>query len=495
MSEEDFNANDIKKNCEVYVNGAGTFPLNYYFTDDKEVYNNRYTEPSNFYPEMTPTIQTTGDYVVNSKNAGIYYFNTGFTYVLYTMLKFKFPHLKIKEDLIGKVEICFPQNLPSIMIKKATLHLGSTISMTYNSHNLDAMNQWFRTNKIMGYDNWLKLKNGSHINYCKWSNEISEKDIDIFIPFDCFRDPKNPNCGLPILYFREADKKSCYENIYYERNLNNLLRVRYRTETNEKDEKDKKYSEWTECLLGKCPIKNIFEESPEMELDDPTHWVKYSMMIEQAEKNLYKRYKDYRNPFDMKTFYTDCSVATSEKVILNDDEQNIKIPIDSKWPIKFVVITAVSLDSVSKGNSLYYLTEKGHNPLKNVKIEINGRKALSYSFNVSDSMEPPNGVTSMPYVEGSHYIGFGQNSMENEKAFGISGNFNFDITLNSKHKNEKEQKFTIYISYFFVRFFRYALELDKKEIEKGNLDEYLINGMKIIDEPGDIIPKIPTKPM
>lgn len=171
-------------------------------------------------------------------------------YLAHVYMVQKLPHLRVKKEFEGIIQICWPHNCGNNITVSGELRVGELTLQTLDSKWLDDFNQFF---VLPGYETFINDCQGNLPFLENWSSALPEYDLSPPQPYFFEYDTDD---ALPI--FRINPQNPLAFKYKVRRNFRDILRMRKITD-----------STWSDITFNKNYIEGNFDSD---ELPQPELW-------------------------------------------------------------------------------------------------------------------------------------------------------------------------------------------------------------------------------
>lgn len=330
-----------------------------------------------------------------NENELIYTANNTFDFLLYTYMRQNFPALRVKKELQGKCEICWPHNLGTNIVINAQFKYDDDTPQTIDSVWYDIYPQFY-----------MKPGFRNHYNGCvgnipaleNWSTFLPEYTTNAPQPWYYCRDI---TLAVPLFYCTLSTVTHHYK---MRTKISELLRMRVRKNIDD---------DWTEIP---CNLKYIDGAGATGTLKIPELWGRYAYLTDEE--------REFNRCQTERVYYIEDIVA-AESINQGNFGNNVPIELDCKTPCKAIFWVAESLKARKNRNYSNYTTNpdnlyEGWNPVQKVSLVYSGSPRLeNMDSDHFDRMESYYHFPSPPEEPGYNAYSFAMDSRSLDADIGI----------------------------------------------------------------------------
>lgn len=350
----------------------------------------------------------------------IYSPNMKFDFLLYCFYYTQLPFLKVKEEHIDKIQICWTHNLAHNITKKCEMYYDDSTPQTFDTVSLDIYRQFYLKKKLRKtYD----INIGNDPRLISWTSELLGLTIK---PHQPWYFSEKEYFALPILQFNDRNdtKKSDIPiRFIYEFNLDisKLLRMRRLVPDNMASKTKGAYRDegrmWKDIP---CRFEYLNGVPNTHKLPVPEIYGRHVLIT--PEERIW--YKELCNSKPYKIYITD--------IISKDSDNNYKyqsqarLDIDYKASVRALHFVAENMEA--KRNRLYsnYTTNsndisQGYSPIESYElVYFNAVRIPKTNFEFASEIEANYHFPSVPFEPGYGGLSFAYGKCSLDKGSVIS---------------------------------------------------------------------------
>jgi len=330
-----------------------------------------------------------------NENELIYTVNSTFDYLLYTYMRQSFPALRVKKELRGKCEICWPHNLGTNIVIQAQFKIDDDTPQTIDPVWYDIYSQFYMK---PGFRNHYNVCVGNITALETWNEFLPEYTTNAPQPWYYVRDT---SLAVPLFYCTLSTVTHHYR---MRTKITELLRMRVR-----KTPED----EWVEIP---CNLKYIEGAGSTGTLKTPELWGRYAYLTDEE--------REWNRCKSEATYYIEDIVA-AESINEGRYGDNVPIELDCKTPCKAIFWVAENIKARKNRNFSNYTTNsenlyQGYNPIQKISLLYSGSSRLeNMDSDHFDKMEPWYHMLSAPEEQGYNGYSFSMDSRSLDSEIGI----------------------------------------------------------------------------